>query len=157
MTSWPGTRTARSAPSGLWREVHAGPLRTRVTSFLPGAPDLHLHLARRTRRVLELPAVMVLARGWHPSLAFSCHALHVALGSTELCLPLSFSGAALDLAASLCSARRPWKESLGSAGASTLGAGRRSWAPRRSEGTPNAISILTHRTEKRCNRLSSFT
>lgn len=75
------------------------------------------------------------------------------LGSTELPLPLSFTGAAFDLDPSLCSVRRRWRESLGSVGVSTLGVGRGSWGLWPSEGTPNANSILTYRTENRCNMI----
>ena len=49
--------------------------------------------------------------------------------------------------------RSGWRESLGSVGVSTLGVGRGSWGLWPSEGTPNANSILTYRTENRCNMI----
>ena len=107
------------------------------------------HLIFASIVMSDLPSVMVTAS----LVAVGLLTVGSQLGSTELPLPLSFPGPALDLAPSLCSVRRRWRESLGSVGVSTLGVGRGSWGLWPSEGTPNANSILTYRTENRCNMI----
>lgn len=129
--------------------AHTVPFRTRMTSSSTAhSASVSILQGELGRRVLGEPSVTVVATA-----SWRARGQALSHGAGEAPPPPQLRGATPDRAprvSCLCSARRRWMMSRGSAGVSTHGAGRRSRGPWRSEATPTAVSILADRAASSC-------